>query len=476
MIGRLKNLLRHIEKGEMSLMSKQSKVPYQIYLSEEELPTAWYNIQADLPTPLAPPLNPQTKVPLGPADLTPIFPLELIKQEVATERSIAIPDEVQELYRTFRPSPLYRAYRLEKALGTPARIYYKYEGNSPSGSHKLNTALPQAYYNRQAGIRRLATETGAGQWGSALSIAAKLFGLECTVYMVKVSYEQKPYRKLLMETYGAEVISSPSRSTAAGRRILAEQPDSLGSLGIAISEAVEDAASHADTNYALGSVLNHVILHQTIIGLEAKRQLVKVDEYPDIVVGCCGGGSNFSGISFPFLRDKLKDGKELRAIAVEPKACPTLTKGRFAYDYGDTAQLTPITMMYTLGHGFVPPGIHAGGLRYHGDPALVSQLYHDGLIEARAVFQRDVFRNAVFFARTEGILPAPESAHAISTVVEEAQRCKETGAERVILFCLSGHGHFDLAAYEEYLHDHLEDVAYSEAMLEEGLACLPRVD
>ncbi|TCL72443.1 tryptophan synthase beta chain [Hydrogenispora ethanolica] len=456
-------------------MSKQSKVPYKIYLSEEELPTAWYNIQADLPTPLSPSLSPQTKQPLGPADLTPIFPLDLIKQEVATERSIEIPDEVRELYRTFRPSPLYRAYRLEQALGTPARIYYKYEGNSPSGSHKLNTALPQAYYNRQAGIKRLATETGAGQWGSALSIAAKLFGLECTVYMVKVSYEQKPYRKLLMETYGAEVIPSPSRLTAAGRRILAEHPDSLGSLGIAISEAVEDAASHDDTNYALGSVLNHVILHQTIIGLEAKRQLEKVDEYPDIVIGCCGGGSNFSGISFPFLHDKMRDGRKLRAIAVEPKACPTLTKGKFAYDYGDTAQLTPITKMYTLGHGFVPPGIHAGGLRYHGDSALVSQLYHDGLIEAQAVFQKDVFRNAVFFAQTEGILPAPESAHAISAVVEEALRCKERGEEQVILFCLSGHGHFDLAAYEGYLRDHLEDVDYSEAMVEEGMACLPQV-
>jgi tryptophan synthase beta chain len=361
-------------------MSKLSKVPYKTYLNEDELPKQWYNIQADLPTPLQPPLNPQTKQPIGPQDLAAIFPMDLIAQEVSTERYIEIPEEVRELYQSFRPSPLCRAYRLEKALGTPARIYYKYEGVTPSGSHKLNSAIPQVYYNKKAGIKRLATETGAGQWGTALAISTKMFGLECTVYMVKVSYEQKPYRKSVMETFGANVIPSPSLKTEAGKRILAADPSSLGSLGIAISEAVEDAATHDNTNYALGSVLNHVILHQSIIGLEAKLQMEKVDEYPDIIIGCCGGGSNFAGISFPFLHDKITKGTKLRAIAVEPKACPTLTKGKFAYDYGDAAQMAPITMMYTLGHAFVPPGVHAGGLRYHGDSQLVSQLYLDGLI------------------------------------------------------------------------------------------------
>ncbi len=456
-------------------MRKISKVPYKVYLSEKELPTQWYNIQADMPTPLKPSLDPATKAPVAFDDLAAIFPKDLILQEVSTQRYVDIPEEVQEIYKSFRPSPLCRAYRLEQALQTPARIYYKYEGITPSGSHKLNTAIPQAYYNKIAGIKRLSTETGAGQWGSALSIAAKMFGLDCTVYMVKVSYQQKPYRKLLMETYDATVIPSPSEFTEVGKRILAENPDSLGSLGIAISEAVEDAATHEDTNYSLGSVLNHVILHQTIIGQEAKIQMEKIDEYPDIIIGCCGGGTNFGGISFPFLMDKLRNGKEVRAIAVEPAACPTLTKGKFAYDYGDTAQMAPIIMMYTLGHGFVPPGIHAGGLRYHGASALVSQLYKDGLIEARAVFQKAVFESAVQFAQAEGILPAPESAHAIKVAIDEALLCKETGETRTILFNLSGHGHFDLAAYEAYFNNKLEDVEYTQQMLEEGLRCLPEI-
>jgi tryptophan synthase beta chain len=459
----------------MRKMRKISKVPYKVYLSEKELPTQWYNIQADMPTPLKPSLNPATKAPVAFDDLAAIFPKDLILQEVSTQRYVNIPEEVQEIYKSFRPSPLCRAYRLEQALQTPARIYYKYEGITPSGSHKLNTAIPQAYYNKIAGIKRLSTETGAGQWGSALSIAAKMFGLDCTVYMVKVSYQQKPYRKLLMETYDATVIPSPSEFTEVGKRILAENPDSLGSLGIAISEAVEDAATHEDTNYSLGSVLNHVILHQTIIGQEAKIQMEKIDEYPDIIIGCCGGGTNFGGVSFPFLMDKLRDGKEVRAIAVEPAACPTLTKGKFAYDYGDTAKMAPIIMMYTLGHGFVPPGIHAGGLRYHGASALVSQLYKDGLIEARAVFQKAVFESAVQFAQTEGILPAPESAHAIKVAIDEALLCKEMGESRTILFNLSGHGHFDLAAYEAYFNNKLEDVEYTQQMLEEGLRCLPEI-
>lgn len=458
-------------------MSKSSavKVPNRVFLSEDEMPKAWYNIQADLKSPLKPPLNPRTKQPVGPEDLSAIFPMELILQEVSQERFIDIPEAVLDLYRSYRPSPLCRAYRLEKALDTPARIYFKYEGVAPSGSHKLNTAIPQVFYNKAAGIKRLATETGAGQWGSAVSIAANMFGLDCTVYMVKISYQQKPYRKSLMETYGAAVVPSPSPLTQAGRSILAADPDSLGSLGIAISEAVEDAATHGDTNYALGSVLNHVLLHQSIIGQEAKLQMEKVDEYPDIIVGCCGGGSNFSGISSPFLMDKLQRGTKVRAIAVEPCACPTLTKGKFAYDYGDTAQMAPITMMYTLGHDFVPPGIHAGGLRYHGDAPLVSQLYQDGVIEAAAVYQRPVFESALLFAQTEGILPAPESSHAIKVAVDEALQCKASGEAKTILFCLSGHGHFDLSAYEAYMNDKLEDVEYTESMLAEGLACLPQI-
>lgn len=447
-------------------------VPYHVYLSEKELPESWYNIRADLPN-LSPYLNPKTNKPVTPEDMKAIFPMSLIEQEMSNQRFVEIPEEVRELYRSFRPAPLCRAYNLEKLLDTPARIYYKYEGNNPSGSHKLNTAIPQAYYNYKAGIKRLATETGAGQWGTALSVATQLFNMECTVYMVKVSAMQKPYRKLIMETYGANVFASPSMHTQSGRDILESNPDHMGSLGLAISEAVEDAATHEDTNYALGSVLNHVILHQTIIGLEAKKQMEKVDEYPDIVIACCGGGSNFGGIAFPFLYDKIKNGKKTEILAVEPAACPTLTKGKFAFDYGDVAHFTPIIEMYTLGHNFVPPGIHAGGLRYHGDSTLVSRAYHDGLINACSVRQTDVFKAAIQFAKSELILPAPESAHAIKTAIDEALKCKETGESKSILFCLSGHGNFDLTAYEEYLSGNLEDTEYTDEMLENGYATLP---
>lgn len=451
------------------------RVPYRVYLDEQELPKQWYNIQADMPVKCKPPLHPETQKPIVPEDLASIFPMELIKQEVTQERYIDIPEEVQEMYRSFRPSPLCRAYRLEEALGTPAKIYYKYEGTTPSGSHKMNTAIPQVYYNKQAGITRLATETGAGQWGSALSIASQMFGLECMVYMVRISYEQKPYRKSLMQTYGANVIPSPSKQTNAGRTILEKDPHSRGSLGIAIGEAVEDAASRKDTSYALGSVLNHVILHQTIIGEEAIKQMEKISEYPDIVIGCCGGGSNFAGISFPFLKKNIQEGAKTRFLAVEPAACPTLTKGKFAYDFGDTAKMAPITKMYTLGHDFVPEGIHAGGLRYHGESPLVSQLYNDGLIEGRALPQTKVFESAIQFARAEAILPAPESAHAIQAAIDEALECKKTGEEKTILFALSGHGHFDLSAYEAYLSGSICDVEYTEDMLQEGLRCVPSI-
>jgi len=451
-----------------------SKEENKILLSEAEIPTHWYNIQADLKN-VQPPLHPATKKPLEPADLQAIFPMALIEQEASCERWIEIPDEVRELYRMWRPSPLYRARRLEKLLDTPAKIYYKYEGTNPSGSHKLNTAIAQVYYNREAGIRRIATETGAGQWGSALSMACKFFGLECTVYMVKISYQQKPYRRILMNTFGAEVVASPSNRTQAGRAVLAVDPDSLGSLGIAISEAVEDAATHDDTNYALGSVLNHVCLHQTVIGLEAKKQLEKVDAYPDVVIGCSGGGSNLAGLSFPFLYDKIVEGKNVRVIAVEPAACPSLTRGKFAYDFGDVAGLTPLLPMYTLGKDFMPPGIHAGGLRYHGMAPLVSHLYKEGLIEARAYTQNDVFSAAVQFAQTEGILPAPESSHAVRAAIDEALRCKEAGEAKTILFGLSGHGHFDLAAYEDYLSGRLQDITYPEEDLQKSLQALPQV-
>jgi tryptophan synthase beta chain len=428
----------------------------RITLDMTEMPSAYYNILADLPTPMDPPLHPGTKQPIGPQDLAPLFPMELIKQEVSQERFIPIPEEVQEAYRLYRPTPLIRAVQLEKLLDTPAIIYYKYEGVSPAGSHKPNTAIPQAYYNKKEGVKRLATETGAGQWGSSIALACDIFGLECKVYMVKISYQQKPYRRSMMRTWGAQVVASPSMETQAGRDILAKHPDSPGSLGIAISEAVEDAAKRDDTKYALGSVLNHVLLHQTVIGQEAMKQLEKVDLYPDIIIGCVGGGSNFGGIALPFLRDKFK-GKQLRAIAVEPASCPTLTKGTFMYDFGDVAKTTPLLPMYTLGHTFIPPSIHAGGLRYHGMSPIVSKLYRDGLIEAQAYTQTEIFESALLFARTEGIIPAPESAHAIRSAIEEAKKAKVEGKKKVILFNLSGHGHFDMSAYDSYLDGKLED-------------------
>ncbi len=440
-------------------------------LPEAEIPTHWYNVLADMPHRPAPPLHPATKQPVGPDALTPIFPLALIEQEVSTERWVPIPQEVREIYALWRPTPLYRARRLEQALGTPAHIYYKYEGVSPAGSHKPNTAVAQAYYNKRQGIRRLATETGAGQWGSALSLACRFFGLECTVYMVKVSYEQKPYRRIMMESWGAQVIPSPSDRTEAGRRILAEDQDSLGSLGIAISEAVEDAAGRADTNYSLGSVLNHVLLHQTVIGLEAKKQMELAGEYPDVVIGCHGGGSNFGGLALPFAADRFA-GRQVRLLAVEPAACPSLTKGRVAYDFGDTVGMTPLLRMHTLGHTFAPPGIHAGGLRYHGAAPIITQLVEDGIVEARAHPQRAVFEAALQFARTEGILPAPESAHAVRAAVDEALEARERGEPRVILFNLSGHGHFDLAAYDAYNHGRLEDYEYPAAAVDRALAAI----
>lgn len=444
----------------------------KIILPEREIPKKWYNIMADMPNLPKPPLHPATLKPIEPDDLSAIFPMSLIEQEVTTERWIEIPDEVIDIYTLWRPSPMYRAYRLERALNTPARIYYKYEGVSPAGSHKPNTSIPQAYYNKKAGIKRIATETGAGQWGSAMSLAGSLFGLDVTVYMVRVSYNQKPYRRIAMETWGATVHPSPSMVTNAGRRILEEDPENPGSLGIAISEAVEDAATHDDTNYALGSVLNHVLLHQTIIGLEAKKQFELVNDYPDIIIGCCGGGSNLAGISFPFLQDKI-NGRDLRVIAVEPTSCPTLTKGEFRYDFGDTAGLTPFLMMYTLGHDFVPPGIHAGGLRYHADAPLVCQLYHDGLIEAVACGQTSVFAAAITFAKSEGIIPAPESSHAIKVAIDEALKCREEGKAKTILFNLSGHGYLDLAAYADYLSGKLEDYEYPEDKIREALSRLP---
>ena len=428
-------------------------------LADHQIPTAWVNVLPSLPEPMHPPLHPATNAPLTPQDLLPLFPMELIEQEFSPQPLIDIPGEVMDVYRIWRATPLFRARRLEKALDTPAHIYYKYEGTSPAGSHKPNTAVPQAYYNKRAGIKRLATETGAGQWGSALSLACQMFGLECTVYMVRVSYDAKPYRRMLMHTWGAEVFPSPSDHTHSGRGVLAATPDSPGSLGIAISEAVEDAATHPDTNYALGSVLNHVMLHQTVIGQEARLQMQMAGEEPDVVIGCFGGGSNFGGLALPYLEDRLA-GKGPRLLAVEPAACPSLTKGEFAYDFGDTAKLTPLIKMFTLGHDFVPPGIHAGGLRYHGASPLLSHLLHLGHIEAKAYPQLPCFQAAVQFARTEGILPAPESSHAICGAVNEALIAREEGRSKVILFCLSGHGNFDLAAYENYLTGKLVDYEY----------------
>ena len=451
------------------------KTPVRVYLTEDELPKQWYNIQADMPNPIKPYLNPMTKEQVTPADLAPLFPMALIEQEMSTERFIDIPEEVLEKYKSFRYSPLVRAYGLEKAIGTTARIYYKYEGTNPSGSHKLNSAVPQVYYNKLEGITRVATETGAGQWGTALSLACAMYGLECEVYMVRVSYDQKPYRKAIMETYGAKVHASPTNLTNVGRAILEKDPNSLGSLGIAISEAVEDAVMREDTHYALGSVLNHVILHQTIIGLESITQFEKMGDYPDVVIGCNGGGSNFSGCAFPFVRHKISGEKDTRFIAVEPVACPKLTRGKFLYDYGDTGKMAPITHMYTLGHDFIPAAIHAGGLRYHGDSALLSQLYDDGFIEAQSVHQSEVFDAAVMFAKAESILPAPESAHAIAIAIQEANKCTEKGEDKAIFFNLSGHGHFDLSAYEAYNSGKLEDFEYTQEMLEQGLLTVPEI-
>jgi len=444
-------------------------------LSEDQIPRQWYNIIPDMPGPLAPVISPQTLKPVTPEDMLAIFPMSLIEQEMSPNRWIDIPDEVREIYKLWRPSPLFRARRLEKALGTPAKIYYKYEGVSPAGSHKPNSAIPQAYYNKQAGIRRLATETGAGQWGSSLALACSMFGLKCTIYMVKVSCTQKPYRKSMMQLWGATVIPSPSEFTNSGRSILAHDPDSNGSLGIAISEAVEDAATHADTNYALGSVLNHVCLHQTIIGQEAQAQMKIAGDYPDVVIACCGGGSNFAGLAFPFIADRAT-GKKVRCLAVEPASCPTLTKGVYAFDYGDTAKVAPIAMMYTLGHDFMPPGIHAGGLRYHGESPLVSQLYHAGQIEAKSYRQNSCFEGALLFARSEGIVPAPESSHAVRAAIDEAVLAKEEGKERTILFGLSGHGQLDMGAYDAYLSGNLEDYEYPSEMVRQALERLPKID
>lgn len=431
----------------------------KILLSEKDLPTHFYNILPDLPKPLEPALNPATKEPIRPEELARLFPMELIKQEMSMESKIEIPEEVREIYKLYRPTPLFRAKRLEKFLQTPAKIYYKYEGVSPVGSHKPNTALVQAYYNKKEGVKRLTTETGAGQWGSALSMACNFFGLECTVYMVRCSYEQKPYRRTMMKIFGAKVFASPSENTEFGRKILKEGPKNAGSLGIAISEAIEDALSHEGTKYALGSVLNHVLLHQTIIGLEAKKQLEKVGDYPDILIGCIGGGSNFAGLSFPFLADKLRGKKnELKAIAVEPTACPSVTKGNYEYDFGDTAETTPLLKMYTLGHKFIPNPIHAGGLRYHGMAPIMSLLCKEGVVTTKAYSQLPVFQAAIDFAHAEGIIPAPESSYAIKATIDEALRCKEEGVKKTILFNLSGHGLLDLAGYEKYLNGELVDV------------------
>ncbi len=444
-------------------------------LPEEQIPKSWYNLMADLPSPPPPPLHPGTLQPLGPDDLAPLFPMSLIMQEMSAEREIEIPGPVREIYKQWRPSPLFRARRLEKALDTPAKIYYKYEGVSPAGSHKPNTAIAQAFYNHEAGIRKISTETGAGQWGSSLAFAGALFGIEIQVFMVKVSYQQKPYRRALMETYGARCIASPSMETNVGRAILAKSPDSTGSLCIAISEAVEVAATRDDTKYALGSVLNHVLLHQTVVGQEAMKQLEMAGDDPDIIIACTGGGSNFAGIVFPFLGAQLRGGKKRRIIAVEPAACPSLTKGKYAYDFGDTGHLTPLVKMHTLGSTFIPPAFHAGGLRYHGMAPLVSHIKALGLIEARAYKQIEVFEAGVQFARAEGIVPAPEANHAVKGAIDEALKCKKEGKSRTILFNLCGHGHFDMQAYTDYFAGKLTDRSYAEEELAMALAGLPSV-
>jgi tryptophan synthase beta chain len=451
--------------------------PVQFNLKPDDLPNAWYNIMPDLAqvTQPLPPLHPGTHEPVGPADFAPLFPESLIMQEVSTDQWIDIPGPVLDVYRLWRPTPLYRARRLEQALQTPAHIYFKYEGTSYAGSHKPNTAIAQAYYNKEAGIRRLSTETGAGQWGSALSFACQVFDLECLVFMVKASYQQKPYRRIFMETMGATVHASPSSETEAGKRILAESPDSTGSLGIAISEAVEVAATNGDTNYSLGSVLNHVLLHQTVIGLETRKQMEMTGESPDVIIGCVGGGSNYAGFSYPFMGDKINKKLDARFLATEPAACPTLTRGQFAYDFGDTGEMTPLVPMYTLGHTFVPAPVHAGGLRYHGDAPSLSLLVREGLMEAKAYTQNSVFEAAVQFARTQGIVPGPEPAHAIRAAIDEAVAARQAGEEKVILFNLSGHGHFDMQAYDDYMNKRLPEIEFREEDVVAGLAHLPGV-
>jgi tryptophan synthase beta chain len=448
-------------------------------LQPDDVPSAWFNllpVMAQNGVAPLPPLHPGTKEPVTPDALAPLFPEALIMQEVSTDEWVDIPGEVIDIYRLWRPTPLFRATRLERELDTPARIYFKYEGVSPAGSHKPNTAVPQAFYNKQAGISKLATETGAGQWGSSLALACQLFGMECLVYMVKASYEQKPYRRIFMESFGAKVHASPSDTTQAGRGVLAEHPDSTGSLGIAISEAVEIAATNGDTNYSLGSVLNHVLLHQSVIGLEAKKQMELAGEVPDVVIGCVGGGSNYAGIAYPFMADRLRGTTpDMRFVAAEPAACPTLTKGSFAYDFGDTAGMTPLLPMYTLGHGFVPAPVHAGGLRYHGDAPSLSLLVKHGHMEAKAYTQNEIFDAAIRFARTQGIVPAPEPAHAIRAAIEEAEAAKAAGEERVILFNLCGHGHFDMQAYDDYLNGRLPEIEFEDAQVQEAMASLPEV-
>jgi tryptophan synthase beta chain len=449
--------------------------PTKYILDESHIPKAWYNIQADLPKPLPPPLHPGTHQPLGPDDLAPLFPMALIAQEVTQEREVEIPEPVREIYRLWRPAPMFRAHRLERALQTPAKIFYKYEGVSPAGSHKPNTAVPQAFYNKEAGVRRLTTETGAGQWGSSLAFAGALFGLDVTVFQVRVSYDQKPYRRALMESYGARCVASPSEETQYGRAVLAQNAAHPGSLGIAISEAVEAAVQRDDTKYALGSVLNHVLMHQTIVGLESMEQMKMADAWPDVIVGCTGGGSNFGGITLPFIGHGLRGGPKPRIVAVEPAACPSLTRGRYAYDYGDTAKMAPLTKMHTLGSSFTPPGFHAGGLRYHGMAPIVSHLKELGLIEAVAYPQTDCFAAGVLFARHEGILPAPEANHAVKGAIDEALRCKREGRAETILFNLCGHGHFDMSAYAAYSAGKLTDQSYDESELAMALSGLPSV-
>ena len=468
------------KKGGQEVLSEMDESNYvkervKIVLNEKDIPTHWYNINSDLKTPPAPPLNPGTGKPIGPEDLAPLFPMKLIMQEVSTDKLIEIPDEVRDIYRQWRPSPLYRARRLEKALDTPAKIYYKYEGVSPSGSHKPNTAVAQAYYNKEEGVKKLTTETGAGQWGSSLAFAGSIFGLEVDVYMVKVSFEQKPYRKALMESYGARCVASPSNETESGKNILASDPKSTGSLGIAISEAVEMAAQRDDTKYALGSVLNHVLLHQTIIGQESIKQLEIAGDKPDVIVGCTGGGSNFAGIAFPYIGMNLRGESNIKIVAVEPANCPSLTKGKFAYDFGDTGKLTPLVKMHTLGSSFVPPGFHAGGLRYHGMSPLVSHLVNEGHIEPISYKQIECFDAGVLFAKAEGILPAPEANHAVKGAIEQALLAKEAGESKVILFNLCGHGHFDMQAYTDYFGGKLVDQDYDENEVAMALSNLPSI-